>query len=164
MKNHMLTVAVVLSLVACSDGAIRQVKNYEPEEYGNPTGQAFEATFDSPSWKSETSKKGYTVVTFTGYISKETHETVAQMYLSLYDKNPYLRGNEVALVCRMMFAPAPEETSKEQLQKCLEKEWKTGEEVQVSWSVTNDDVFLDSMLSDAWAGKNFDEINDVIYN
>ncbi|WKE65791.1 hypothetical protein PVT67_00610 [Gallaecimonas kandeliae] len=171
MKRQLLVVTVALSLAACSNEAVQLVKNYEPEDYGNKTGPAFEATFNSPEWTSETSPKGYSIVTFTGYISEETHQAVVDDYLSMFDETPMYRSHVIGSACKMMFlGPAfnllekGEDVARNALIECLKNEWKAGEAVEVQWSVSGGEVTLESMNSHAWVGQPFTNINDYIYN
>ncbi len=76
MRRLIFALILSVTLYACSGDPVSTVKNGVMNGYeGTSIGKAFEASFDEPKWETIKTKKGQTIVRFTGKISKKLHET-----------------------------------------------------------------------------------------
>jgi len=94
MRNFQLLLASAsLALSGCGDSPVATVKDGTIGKFsGTTVGRAFGASFSDATWSSRQTPKGEVVVSFTGKVTRVTHDAMAKSILDQLNTEPFSRA------------------------------------------------------------------------
>jgi hypothetical protein len=172
MKKGISIIAVffLLSLSGCSNANdIDSVKDATMDGYQTLTiGNAFEGSFDNPTWTKGQTDKGQNIVEFAGTISQKTHDAaVLQIKTNVSQEQILEDALSKGKTDFLRNLPNTLEGIAAAIDDYLDIEmWPMGTPVTAQWAIAVDgkSFELDGLYSEAWEGVNQDHILNIIYN
>ncbi len=195
MKPVAICLFLVFGLISgCGSSDVSLVKKGTMNGYETTTiGNAFDTSFDNPTWEEFQGEKGERVVQFTGNITQGLHDSAVNEWFTafgtesdIFTAESYpafliLSAMQNQIISRLSeedYSALYEESNQgdqlsayqsvSEICKLFLKRhyWKVGDSVQVQWIVTPDgeSFNLTSLASNSWKGYKADLIISAIYN